>query len=72
MTDVTDLPQQIEALGEKLAEARCASINRRFIGARNRRGDLTLDRHALRGGAWVADWPSGLWGKHVWSIRCQP
>lgn len=31
MTDVTDLPQQIEALGEKLAEAR-ASINRRFIG----------------------------------------
>jgi len=31
MTDVTDLPQQIEALGEKLAAAR-ASINRRFIG----------------------------------------
>jgi MoxR-like ATPase len=40
MTDPADLPQQIETLGNKLAEAR-ASINRRFIG-QDRVVDLTL------------------------------
>jgi MoxR-like ATPase len=40
MSDPSDLPSQIEALGAKLAEAR-ASINRRFIGQENV-VDLTL------------------------------